>query len=246
MASIDPWQVYFKNLFSFSLSLVPSSLGLRNILVGKICLPITIKSITIFQIEIDGITSVCGGWGITKEEMIHSDVSQSLTCQQDEDGQRWAVPFHVVGLAISWQLLDVVVVVVCCVVWLLTPTGCLRGGSSKRNRRVGDWLLYYSSALLCIIAKWRRRRRSFFFQSCRSRTHTCVTHDPPMCENAFVFFSLQKVVFLFSPPHTFVVVHFSDSLAQLQAAKKRPCTAHWRSSFSVIFIFLVFSTRECL
>jgi hypothetical protein len=36
MASIDPWQVYFKNLFfSLSLSLVPSSLGLRNILVGK-------------------------------------------------------------------------------------------------------------------------------------------------------------------------------------------------------------------
>jgi hypothetical protein len=34
-----------------------------------------------------------------------------------------------------------------------------------------------------------------------AHAHTCVTHDPPMCENAFVFFSLQKVVFLFSPPH---------------------------------------------
>lgn len=202
MASIDPWQVYFKNLFSFSLSLVPSSLGLRNILVGKICLPITIKSITIFQIEIDGITSVCGGWGITKEEMIHSDVSQSLTCQQDEDGQRWAVPFHVVGLAISWQLLDVVVVVVCCVVWLLTPTGCLRGGSSKRNRRVGDWLLYYSSALLCIIAKWRRRRRSFFLSELPlTHTHLCDTRPPNVWKRFCFFLSPKSCFSIFSPPH---------------------------------------------
>jgi superfamily II DNA or RNA helicase len=62
-----------------------------------------------------------------------------------------------------------------------------------------------------------------------------------------LFFSLSKKLFFYFHPHTFVVVHFSESLAQLQAAKKRLCTAqHWRSSFSVIFIFLVFSTRECL
>jgi hypothetical protein len=57
-----------------------------------------------------------------------------------------------------------------------------------------------------------------------AHAHTCVTHNPPMCENAFVF-SLSKKLFFYFSPHTFVVVHFSESLAQLQAAKKRPCTA---------------------
>lgn len=74
---------------SLSFSLVPSSLGLRNILVGKNLFAHYHK--VYYNIPNRNRRynkCVCGGWGITKEEMIHSDVSQSLTCQQDEDGQR--------------------------------------------------------------------------------------------------------------------------------------------------------------
>ena len=49
---------------------------------------------------------------------IHADVSQSLTCQQDEDGQRVvAVPFHVFGLAINCSIVERVVY--CCYSLLL-------------------------------------------------------------------------------------------------------------------------------
>ena len=49
---------------------------------------------------------------------IHADVSQSLTCQQDEDGQRVvAVPFHVSGLAINCSIVERVVY--CCYSLLL-------------------------------------------------------------------------------------------------------------------------------
>jgi hypothetical protein len=46
----------------------------------------------------------------------------------------------------------------------------------------------------------KKKKKFFFFQSCRSRTHLCDTR-PPNVWKRFCFFSLQKVVFLFSPPH---------------------------------------------
>lgn len=144
--------------------------------------------------------------------MIHPDISQSLTCQQDEDGQHGAVPFHVGGSGNQLQLLWFVV---CCFRYW-----------KRRGRLVLVLLLLW----LCINSceNKRKKGKTRVFKTAPI-THTCVTHDPPKCEK---FTALVARVFCF------VLLLFSSFSPTLFSC----CCSLLFCFFSLAFsTFLIFS-----
>ncbi len=143
------------------------------------------------------------------------------------------------------QLLNV------CSLLLLFAAAAFLVEEEDNRRRVGDWLLFFYPVWFMYkqrCAKKKKKKTVFFLLQCRSRTHLCDTRPPNAwnshhstpADDCFCFLYEVSLTCCCSPFHFLIFDKKMEKngclVIHLQAAKKRPCTAHWRSRFCIIFL----------